>query len=154
MEVVHKLFISSLTWRPADAIVARPDRSTSGFKTESANEAVFTTLVRNIIGCFKGWMVVWHLVAILSTVLLVKSGFDWWYYEATYHPELRFWMFWAARIGFLVPILLPLYIGVGVSMTIHWFSDFVAGAMMGTVIGRVVGRSYGTCQGGSSSASP
>ena len=34
------------------------------------------------------------------------------------------------------------YIGLGVSMTIHWFSDFVAGAILGTVIGVVVGRSY------------
>jgi membrane-associated phospholipid phosphatase len=31
------------------------------------------------------------------------------------------------------------YIGLGVSMTIHWFSDFVAGALIGTVVGLVVG---------------
>jgi membrane-associated phospholipid phosphatase len=34
------------------------------------------------------------------------------------------------------------YVGLGVSMTIHWFSDFVAGAIFGTVIGVVVGRSF------------
>jgi membrane-associated phospholipid phosphatase len=34
------------------------------------------------------------------------------------------------------------FIGIGVSMTIHWFSDFVAGAIIGTVIGLVVGRSF------------
>ena len=34
------------------------------------------------------------------------------------------------------------YIGLGVSMTIHWFSDFAAGAILGTIIGLVVGRSF------------
>jgi len=27
-------------------------------------------------------------------------------------------------------------------MTIHWFSDFVAGAIIGSVIGTVVGKSF------------
>ncbi len=34
------------------------------------------------------------------------------------------------------------YIGLGVSMTIHWFSDFLAGAIIGTVIGSVVGQAF------------
>jgi len=34
------------------------------------------------------------------------------------------------------------YIGLSVSMTIHWFSDFVAGAIIGTLVGVVVGRSF------------
>ncbi len=34
------------------------------------------------------------------------------------------------------------YVGLGVSMTIHWFSDFVAGAIIGTAIGVVVGRAF------------
>lgn len=34
------------------------------------------------------------------------------------------------------------YIGVGVSMTIHWFSDFAAGAIFGSLIGLVVGKSF------------
>jgi len=38
------------------------------------------------------------------------------------------------------------YVGLGVSMTIHWFSDFVAGAIFGTVIGVVVGKSFLTSQ--------
>jgi hypothetical protein len=44
-------------------------------------------------------------------------------------------------LGYLA-ITYALYIGVGVSMTIHWFSDFAAGAIIGTVIGSVVGRSF------------
>ena len=39
-------------------------------------------------------------------------------------------------------IAYALYIGVGVSMTIHWFSDFLAGAIIGSVIGVVVGKSF------------
>ncbi|MGC8495281.1 MAG: phosphatase PAP2 family protein [Syntrophobacteraceae bacterium] len=35
-----------------------------------------------------------------------------------------------------------LYIGVGVSMTIHWFSEFAAGAIIGSLIGAVVGESF------------
>ena|SRR5208282_3769001 len=41
-----------------------------------------------------------------------------------------------------VAMLYALYIGVGVSMTIHWFSDFVAGAIVGAVIGITVGNAF------------
>jgi len=49
-------------------------------------------------------------------------------------PKQR-WLGWVA-------ILYACYVGLGVSMTIHWFSDFVAGAIIGSVIGAVVGRSF------------
>jgi len=39
-------------------------------------------------------------------------------------------------------ILYAFYIGTGVSMTIHWFSDFVAGTLIGTAIGITVGKSF------------
>jgi membrane-associated phospholipid phosphatase len=45
----------------------------------------------------------------------------------------------AVRCGAL---LYALYVGVGVSMTIHWFSDFVAGAIIGAVIGTTVGNVF------------
>jgi len=38
------------------------------------------------------------------------------------------------------------YVGIGVSMTIHWFSDFAAGAIIGTVIGTVVGAKFSRSQ--------
>jgi membrane-associated phospholipid phosphatase len=44
----------------------------------------------------------------------------------------------------VMAILYACYIGIGVSMTIHWFSDFVAGAIIGSVIGTVVGKSFGS----------
>jgi membrane-associated phospholipid phosphatase len=205
----------------------------------------FSTLPRNIIGCFKGQMILWHVSAIILTFILVTSGFDRLYFRSTRNPVLHSWMFPATPIGGLVPIILPLvllaigsitrsakvslagrvvvqaeligalvaaaykaitgranpshgvgadishvfrfgflrggvfwgwpsshttiafamavtiftllpkqrwlgylaityalYIGIGVSMTIHWFSDFAAGAMIGTAIGTVVGRSF------------
>ena len=35
-----------------------------------------------------------------------------------------------------------LYIGLGVSVTIHWFFDFVAGAIIGIMVGLTIGKSY------------
>jgi membrane-associated phospholipid phosphatase len=207
------------------------------------------TLPRNLVGCFKGRRIIWHVVAVLLTTILVKSGFDWRYFLATRDPALRSWMFPAVVIGGLLPITLPLillafgavtrnhrittagwaigqaellgslissaykvftgrthpahhagadisqifhfgflrggvfwgwpsshatiafamaatvfalcpkprwlglvailyafYIGIGVSTTIHWYSDFVAGAIIGSVIGTVVGGSFGSAK--------
>lgn len=39
-------------------------------------------------------------------------------------------------------VVYAFYIGFGVSISIHWFSDFAAGAIIGTVIGAVVGESF------------
>lgn len=210
----------------------------------------FATLPRNVVACFKGRMILWHLVAMVITFFLVESGFDWFYFTATRNPVLIAWTFPAAPIGGLLPIAVPLvlfligillqhpltfragcaigqaeligslissaykavtgrihppriyppfsagadvshvfrfgflrggvfwgwpsshttiafamaftvfmllpkhrwagflaiayafYIGIGVSMNIHWFSDFVAGVIIGTVIGVVVGKSF------------
>jgi len=203
------------------------------------------TVPRNLIGCFKGRRIVWHIIAILLTFILVSSGFDWRYFLATRNPMIRSWMFPAVVIGGLLPLALPLilftlgiiarngrailtgwaisqaellgafvaaaykavtgrvhpshgvgadishvfhfgflrggvfwgwpsshatiafamavtvftlcpkqrwlglvailyafYVGIGVSLTIHWFSDFAAGAIIGSVIGAVVGKSF------------
>ena len=203
------------------------------------------TLPRNLIGCFTGRKIIWHFVAIVFTVILVRSGFDWRYFLVTRSPELRRWMWPAVVMGMLLPVYLPFillavgfvarnakvvltgwavgqaevigalitaaykaftgrvhpphdvgmdishvfhfgflrggvfwgwpsshttiafamavtvctlwpkqrwlglvailyafYIGFGVSMTIHWYSDFVAGAIVGSVVGIVVGKSF------------
>jgi membrane-associated phospholipid phosphatase len=39
-------------------------------------------------------------------------------------------------------MLYAFYVGIGVSIRIHWFSEFVAGAIIGSVIGAVVGISF------------
>lgn len=205
----------------------------------------FSTLPRNILGCFQGRMILWHLLFIALTFILVQSGLDWFYFCSTRSPRLWAGMIPSAPIGGLVPLAVPFvlilsgfitgrvrlgltgwaigqaaligsmlsstykaftgrvhpehftgadlshdfrfgwlrggvfwgwpsshttiafamattvftlspknrwlgwlalvyagYIGLGVSMTIHWFSDFVAGAILGSVIGVVVGRSF------------
>ena len=204
-----------------------------------------STLPRNLLDCFKGRRIIWHIIAISLTFILVTSGFDGLYFASTRNPILRSCMFPAVVIGGLLPIALPLlllavgsmsriaritlagwavgqaefigavvaaaykaitgrahpshevgadlshifhfgllrggvfwgwpsshttiafamaatifallpkrrwvgyvamgyafYVGVGVSMTIHWFSDFAAGAIIGTAIGTVVGKNY------------
>lgn len=190
-------------------------------------------------------MIIWHAVAIILTLILVVSGFDWFYFCSTREAALLACMWPAAVIGQMVPLTVPLYllltgvvaenakliragwatgqaallgwflasvykaftgryhlprgistdtshifrfgfmrggifwgwpsshtttafamavtvftlfpkqkwlrtvaivyafyIGIGVSMTIHWFSDFVAGAIIGSVIGVTVGKSF------------
>jgi len=205
------------------------------------------TLPHNLIGCFASRKIVWHLIAIVFTVILVRSGFDWRYFLVTRSPELRHWMWPAVVLGMFLPMCLPVtvlavgfivrnakitltgwavgqaeiigalitaaykaftgrvhpprevgtdishvfqfgflrggvfwgwpsshttvafamavtvctlwpkrwwlglvailyafYIGIGVSMTIHWYSDFVAGAIIGSAVGMVVGKSFGS----------
>lgn len=41
-----------------------------------------------------------------------------------------------------IAVIYALYIGVGVTVGIHWFSEFIAGAIFGSIIGIVVGKSY------------
>ena len=41
-------------------------------------------------------------------------------------------------------LLYAFYVGIGVSLSIHWFSDFIAGALIGTAIGTNVGKSFRT----------
>lgn len=45
------------------------------------------------------------------------------------------------RVAFL-PKWYALYIGLGVSISIHWFSEFIAGALIGSVIGYQVANRF------------
>ena len=78
---------------------------------------------------------------------LLRSGVFWGWPSS--HTTIAFAM--AVTVFTLFPkqrwldglaIAYAFYIGLGVSMTIHWFSDFVAGAIIGTVIGMVVGKNF------------
>ncbi len=42
----------------------------------------------------------------------------------------------------ILAIIYAVYVGLSVSVSIHWFSEFVAGAIMGTIIGIIVGKSF------------
>jgi membrane-associated phospholipid phosphatase len=46
------------------------------------------------------------------------------------------------KIVVIGALLYAFYIGLSVSVTIHWLSEFVAGALIGSVIGMTVGRSF------------
>ena len=200
---------------------------------------LFNKLPRNIIRCFRGYNLLWHLLAIFLTYAIVSSDFDWIYFTHTRGPILREWLFPAVIVGGILPILVPVallfagwvkksfqtlntgslissfykaftgrihpseimtvgqltdtshifhfgflregifwgwpsshttiafamaatlcklypknkvlrvlaiayaaYIGLGVSISIHWFSEAVAGAIIGSVTGTVVGGYY------------
>lgn len=203
------------------------------------------TLPRNLLRSFRGLNLLWHILAIVATLIIVRSGLDWLYFERT-RPFARY-LFPAVILGWRMPVVFPvvsyltgvvrkdrraicaayataqavviglivaasykavtgrpgpkhssgmlidtsrefhfgilrggifygwpsshttvafgmaaavwalypdskatrliallyaLYIGIGVSMTIHWFSDFFAGAVIGAVIGTTVGRAF------------
>jgi membrane-associated phospholipid phosphatase len=210
--------------------------------------ALFHNLTKNIIKCFRGFNLLWHLLAIFLTYILVTTGFDWLYFTSFRSASVQSLLWPAVRIGGRVPIILPvalyisgklsnnlkttntanalgqsvligllicsfykaltgrvhpprlvaqntidisrefrfglmrggifwgwpsshttiafamsiallmlypknvvikylaviyaLYVGFGVSISIHWFSDFIAGSIIGTVIGVVVGKSF------------
>jgi len=218
---------------------------------------LFQRLPRNVLAIFSGRNILWHALAIVLTIVIVMSGFDWTYYRATRgdafvqiaRPAIIIGTFlpltaililllggaitknrrlvttaWAlgqaALLGYLISctyksftgrlpppfhgfqmsamnegslvdsshgfqfgflkggvfwgwpsshttvtfammaclialwpknktlvffaLLYAFYIGLGVSVTIHWLSEFVAGAIIGSVIGTVVGRSFKT----------
>ena len=204
------------------------------------------TFIANLVAAFSGRNLIFHGIAIGLTVVLVLSGFDWWYFTADKLPVIQIMLFPAVIIGALFPLLVPIvlylagkfgkkkrvvstafaltqavilgslissvykaftgrvqpdfsnmttdishhfqfglfrhgifwgwpsshttiafsmaftliflyrgnkgvlfgallyafYIGIGVSLSIHWFSDFVAGALIGTAIGITVGGSF------------
>lgn len=41
-----------------------------------------------------------------------------------------------------ISIIYAIYIGLGASISFHWFSDFLAGAIIGTIIGVTVGKNF------------
>ncbi len=47
-----------------------------------------------------------------------------------------------SKMARFIALFYALYIGVGVSITAHWFSDFVAGSIIGTMIGVTAGNSF------------
>ncbi len=210
-------------------------------------KALFHNFLKNIGAIFSGKNLIWHALAIILTYILVITGFDWYYFQFFEGGKVYRFLFSAAVIGGLFPILVPItlfvigklkknmtltitafalaqaailgslisslykaftgrahpdpfttiasdithmfqfgflragvfwgwpsshttiafamvltlvllftknkyikilallyafFIGIGVSMSIHWFSDFIAGALIGSVIGIVVGKSF------------
>lgn len=46
------------------------------------------------------------------------------------------------KIWRILAFVYALYVGLSVSVSIHWFSEFIAGAIFGTVVGVVVGKAF------------
>lgn len=42
----------------------------------------------------------------------------------------------------IISLLYAFYVGIGISVTIHWFSEFIAGAIFGSVVGVTVAKSF------------
>ena len=53
-----------------------------------------------------------------------------------------FWLSWYGRWFGAPALLYAFYVGLSVSMTIHWFSEFASGILFGIVVGTTVGRSF------------
>ena len=103
----------------------------------------FSTLPRNIIACFQGRMIIWHVIAIALTFILVASGFDWGYFLSTRAPSLRSWMFSAVHLGGLLPIILPLVLLAFGSLSRSARTRLVGWAVgQAEVIGGLVAASY------------
>ena len=47
---------------------------------------------------------------------------------------------------YLMALCYAFYVGLGVTVGIHWFSEFIAGALIGTTIETTVGRSFHVCE--------
>ena len=76
-------------------------------------------------GIFWGWPSSHTTVAFAMATCLI-----------TLYPKNKTLVFVAAAYA--------LYIGLGVSVSIHWLSEFVAGAIIGSVIGTTVGKNFQT----------
>jgi membrane-associated phospholipid phosphatase len=100
-----------------------------GFRMSSGNEGSLTDTSHGFQfgflkgGVFWGWPSSHTTVAFAMTACLIML-----------YPKNKALVILAG--------LYALYIGLGVSVSIHWFSEFVAGAIIGSVIGTVVGRSF------------
>jgi membrane-associated phospholipid phosphatase len=100
-----------------------------GFRMSTMNEGLLVDSSRGFQfgflkgGVFWGWPSSHTTVAFAMAACLIAL-----------YPKNRLLIFLAS--------LYVLYIGLGVSVSIHWLSEFVAGAIIGSVIGTVVGRSF------------
>src|ERR1700722_4379951 len=67
-------------------------------------------LPRNVIAIFTGRNLLWHALAIVLTIVIVMSGFDWTYYLST-RGDLFFWLARPAIVlGTFLPVLVTLII--------------------------------------------
>lgn len=73
-------------------------------------------LLTRFADSYRGYRWVWHVLAALSTLVLVASGFDWWFFEHTRIDTLYPLIMLAGLGGFLVPVLLP--------VALYWWGEW------------------------------
>lgn len=83
-------------------------RELSSLYTTEMTLHLWRGLVNEFISVYKGKSLLWHVLAIGLTAILVLSGADWKFFEAT-RQEIFYWPIMIAGIGgFFVPVLIPL----------------------------------------------
>lgn len=70
--------------------------------------AVFDGILKNAKEIFSWKALRWHLLAVVSTLIIVFSGLDWWFYQHTRTSTLHSIVFFAGISGFFVPVVVPL----------------------------------------------
>src|SRR5262249_10952137 len=103
----------------------------------------FSTLLRNLIGCFRGRMLLWHVIAIALTAILVTSGLDWSYFSATRDPSLRSLVWPGIRLGTVLPVLVPMvFLFSGLILEDAWFKRGASAVTQAAILGSLISSSY------------
>lgn len=55
---------------------------------------------------------------------------------------ITLWVLFPKSYFKYLALIWAFYVGIGVSLTIHWFSEFVAGAILGSIIGLAVAKTF------------
>jgi membrane-associated phospholipid phosphatase len=127
-----------------------PDRKLQFAGVAVAQAEMIGWIVSSVYKSFTGRIPPPHyMVTDISTVFhlgFLKGGIFWGWPSS--HTTVAFamaaalWVLFSAKKIRIVALLYALFIGLGVAVTIHWFSDFVAGAIVGSVIGVTVAKGY------------
>jgi len=67
----------------------------------------FYKFLENVLNCFRGYNLLWQVIAFVLSIVIVSSDFDWIYFKATRFIPRAVWIP-AAAMGGLLPIILPL----------------------------------------------
>ena len=73
---------------------------------------VFLHLVKDVGACFGMKYLPWHILAIVSTSIIVRSGFDWKSYLLFRNSSIQTYLFPAVVLGGLLPIFIPMFLFV------------------------------------------
>ncbi len=103
----------------------------------------FKTIPANIIESFKGHHLYFHFLAITLTVVILKSGLDWYYFLAVRNEFLNALFFPAIVIGAILPIFIPItLITIGALKKDSEISTMGWCLAQAVVIGSVISSTY------------